>query len=209
MMLDSFFPHNFIFCFLIESGIMKSKNFKLIILNLIIVFFIIWSGCITTQEKSEQSFNPTFGNTYHLSNISIVDGDTFQAENEYSKEITIRILGIDTPELNPDDNIVYEYGSITNLSCLSQFATNAKDKLSSILLSDFCYVKFDINSGIKDQYDRYLCYVFNETMYDVGKILLESGLARVYTFESFDKKNDYLQIEKSVIDNQTGLWGCE
>lgn len=188
---------------------MKSTFYKKFILNLIIVLILFWSGCVTNKEIPDQSFDPSFDELYLISNITIVDGDTFHAVNEYEQEITIRILGIDTPELDPNDNNVYEYGLIKNLSCLSQFGIMAKEKLHLILSSDTCYIKFDNKSGIKDKYDRFLCYVFNETMDDVGKTLVELGLARVYMYESFEMRNEYIQLEQNAIENQKGLWICE
>jgi micrococcal nuclease len=68
-------------------------------------------------------------------------------------------------------------------------------------------ISYDEQANEKDQYDRYLCYVTFEST-DVNAQLIKKGYARVYTFESFTKKDEYLELETEAIRNSTGLWSC-
>jgi micrococcal nuclease len=172
------------------------------------MFLIFCSGCITTDTTDEILWEPLFNTSYEIRNISIIDGDTIHADAPNGQRITIRTLGIDTPELDPDDNNLYEYDSILNLSCLASFAHQAKEMSSSLLSSKKGYIIFDDDAGIKDQYGRYLCYIINQTSVDIGHFLIQNGLARVYNLESFERKNTYQSSERNAIANQTGLWGC-
>jgi hypothetical protein len=52
-----------------------------------------------------------------------------------------------------------------------------------------------------------LAYVTTPDGNDLGALLLREGLARVYTAESFSRKNDYLRLEREALTQGTGIWG--
>jgi micrococcal nuclease len=158
--------------------------------------FLMVSGCITEQGENEQSWNPKFDTTYEITVISIIDGDTLFIETSQGEQIKIRILGIDTPEINQNDNKPTKYHFITNLSCLSMYGQIAKERITSLLSSGSGYIIFDEKAGKMDIYDRYLCYVYNETMIDIGYLLLNEGLARIYPMETFEKRVNIKGLKK-------------
>lgn len=114
-----------------------------------------------------------YGETYPVFATTgyIFDGDTFAAhvklENGISVSLSIRILGIDTPEIHGE--------------CESEIkaAFKARDKLVT-LLPENSVVQL---SDIKD--DKYLGRIDANVKLsdgrDVGKIMLQEKLARKYT----------------------------
>ena len=177
----------------------------------VIMFFIVLNitGCISEYEHSNMKWQPEFEITYPVLITSVIDGDTIKAQIPNGSIVTVRLIGIDTPEMSNDHNNINEYGNITNLSCLTCFGRTAKNYTQICLLNQNGYIFFDEGAGLKDQYDRFLCYVYNETMTDVNHIILKKGYARVYDKETFEKKQDYLITEHDAIENKMGLWSCQ
>lgn len=158
-------------------------------------------GCL---EKTTNSDN---NNKYDVLVTKVIDGDTIVVSFPNETMGTIRFLGIDCPETSIQQNNPYEYHNITNLSCLTSFAHEAKTYVELLLNNSQITIVFDNQTDKKDQYGRFLCYVFIDST-DVNALLLEDGYARVYTLETFSKKAEYLEIEAETRDSLNGLWQC-
>ena len=100
----------------------------------------------------------------------IIDGDTFAAAVNLSDDISItvrvRILDIDTPEINGDCDAEIDA------------AYRAKDKLAEILpVGNMVYLQ-----NIKD--DKYLGRIDASVILpdgrDVGRVMIKEGMARAY-----------------------------
>ena len=123
-------------------------------------------GIPTLAELSKQSVakavtevdleNPPRFEKIAVDNIRSVDGDTFvfYAEN---KEYRLRLLMVDTPESVKKDMPVQPYGK------------EASNFTKAALAKGNVSLAFD-EGAVKDQYDRYLAYVF------VGDDLLQNEL---------------------------------
>lgn len=99
--------------------------------------------------------------------ISVYDGDTFKIsfKDEFMTNPSVRIRGIDTPEL----------GWRANCKSEGDSSINAKKFLSMLILDK--EVKLD-NIG-RDKYGRILADVFIGNI-DVGKTLIDKGFAKPY-----------------------------
>lgn len=131
------------------------------IIVLLILFFMLMPLDVLAKEKVKLS--------------SCVDGDTtkFILNN---KEITVRYLAINTPEMGKNEES-YGYEA-------SEYTCNKLKKAKKIEL------EYDKNSDKKDKYDRHLAWVF----YD-GKLLndelVKNGLAEIkYVY------GDYKYLDK-------------
>jgi len=169
---------------------------------------ILFGGCVYQEMKTDDLSFPQTNCYYAITVIDVVDGDTIKAVVNNGTIISIRFLGIDTPELHKEDNVPNEYNYITNTTCLSEFALLAKEHLQNLLQNATGFIKFDENVSVKDIYGRYLCYVYNDKMIDVQKNLLKKGYARVYDAENFLMKEEYKIVQHYAIDNMVGLWSC-
>ncbi|MEO0138067.1 MAG: thermonuclease family protein [candidate division WOR-3 bacterium] len=112
----------------------------------------------------------------------VIDGDTFKTE----KNKTIRLLGINAPELDEPGGDI------------------AKEFLKWMILNKRVILKKDISE--KDDYGRYLCYVYLDGKF-VNEEMLRLGLAeaRFYPPDTLYKK-ELLEAEKTAIRNKRGLW---
>ncbi|MCZ9878148.1 thermonuclease family protein [Brachyspira hyodysenteriae] len=120
-------------------------------------------------------FNIAYSQTYRgeITDFELVrvrDGDTFVINIKgipkvFGKEIAIRIRGIDTPEL--DDR----------RKAIKDIAYRAKFELEDLLYSSKKIVLYDLG---RDKYFRVLASVKADDI-DVGKYLIQKGLAKKYT----------------------------
>jgi len=165
-----------------------------------VILCIILVGCLDSPDPMDNSEI-----IVHVTKV--IDGDTILGSFPNESLCRIRFLGIDCPETSIQKNNAYEYDNITNIHCLTEYGREAKIYLESLINDSQVSISFDDQSKKKDQYGRYLCYVYvNST--DVNALLVKKGYARVYTLESFTKKSDYLILEIESIKQSRGLWNC-
>lgn len=122
----------------------------------------------------------------------VVDGDTLKiVYNE--KEVSVRLIGIDTPEsVHPDSNKNVPEGRL------------AADFTRRALEGKEVFLEFDISES--DRYGRLLAYVWTEDgMFN--KALLKAGMASVYTYPPDVKyAEEFMELEKEARKNKIGLW---
>jgi micrococcal nuclease len=104
----------------------------------------------------------------------VVDGDTLHVQVDGSDE-TVRLLGIDTPELNP-------------MQCGARAATRLLTRLAE---GRHVELVTDPTQDHRDRYGRLLAYVDRGDL-DLGEAMLRRGWARVYVFDRpFERLNRY------------------
>jgi len=118
----------------------------------------------------------------------VIDGDTFTLENGE----TIRLIGIDTPELHHSEIPV------------QRFAKEASDYLKNMIEGLKVTLEFEPDN-LKDAYGRLLAYVYINDVF-VNKEMIRRGYAYAYTRFPFKYQQDFLEAEKEAIDKQYGLW---
>ena len=125
--------------------------------------------------------------------VDVVDGDTIKVDNNRQKE-TIRLIGIDTPELHDPRKEV---------ECFALQATNVvEDKIGNLEV----YLESDLSQSDTDKYDRYLRYVFlNDT--NINLWLIENGFAYEYTYDvPYKYQTEFMQAENNARLTNAGLW---
>lgn len=133
--------------------------------------------------------------------VDVVDGDTVDIEND-----TIRLIGVDTPEVS-SDNVPGEYGlenTTENVECLNRYGEKASKYVENST-SDQVLVVDDIRSDNRGTYGRRLSYIHSEG--DLNRKLLVEGLAKVYRSD-FSRKNEFYFWEYVAKKNGRGLWSC-
>ncbi|QKQ97962.1 nuclease [Candidatus Nanohaloarchaea archaeon] len=138
--------------------------------------------------------------------IEVVDGDTIDVESG-GQEITIRLLGVDAPETN-SANTPQEFGlrdTFSNRRCLESYGERAAEFLEQKLDSQIKY-RTDSSADRRGEYGRLLAYVYEDNS-SVNRLLVEKGLARVYTGK-FSREGIYLRQEKQAKRKEKGLWSC-
>ena len=165
------------------------KNRK--ILPLILFVFLV-GGFIFTQFSSTKKQVSVVKEAAKV--IRVVDGDTIKVLIQ-DKEDTVRLIGIDSPEVVDDRKPSQCFGK------------EASDKAKEILTDKTITLESDLTQGNRDEYGRLLRYVFLNNL-NINKIMLSEGYAREYTFKgnSYKYQSDFIQAEKKAMENEMGLW---
>lgn len=151
---------------------------------------------ITGNRKPEQ--DDTTSSEVSLSPlcdvIRVVDGDTIVVFQE-GQEITVRLIGIDTPEsVNPDESLNTAEGK------------EASEWMKELLTGAKVYLEYD--AAVEDDYGRTLAYVYledGETM--VNRLLLTNGLATIMTVQPNSKyENDFSSLQNAAREAGAGFW---
>jgi micrococcal nuclease len=124
----------------------------------------------------------------------VKDGDTFDVKIG-RKIVTVRMLGIDTPETVDPGKPEQCYGK------------EASDETKRLLTGKSVRLKLNPNREEKDRYGRYLAFVYlDEVM--VNQLLLEKGFAREYTFgKAYLYQREFRDVESQAKQGKKGLWG--
>lgn len=108
----------------------------------------------------------------------IIDGDTVIIEGE-----SYRLLGFDTDERGQP--------------CYK----NATKRMTDLVLNKDVILEKDMQN--KDQYDRYLRYIFvNNT--NIGLVMLKEGLAVARFYDNTKYKTEFIEAEKEARLNKVG-----
>lgn len=165
---------------------------------LLLVLFVFLVGIVGYKEQNTTPPSPVLPSPTASSTVytvvSVIDGDTIIAEKEGVKE-TVRLLGIDTPEVDPQYNPI---------ECFGREATNAtKEKV----LNQMVRLESDPSQGIYDQFDRMLAYVFLPDGTLLNQYLIAEGFAKEYTFNKpYLYHTEFRTAEKDAQINEKGLW---
>jgi len=131
--------------------------------------------------------------------LRILDGDTIEVDF-LDQTHKIRFKGVDTPEMHPSPEPYAEEAT--------HFTTDHVPPMTIIGLEfdDEACGSVPIPSTCLDIYGRLLAYIRTPEGDDLNALLLENGLARVYTEADFARKAEYLQIQSQAQAAGVGLW---
>lgn len=121
----------------------------------------------------------------------VVDGDTFKTR----AGLTVRVIGIDTPEtVHPDKPV--ECGGPE----ASRYAARLLENVHVRLV-------FDSSQERKDRYGRTLAYVEFDGDRDYGLAAILAGHAREATYgDPYARQDTYRDAADEALDNGAGIW---
>jgi len=137
---------------------------KAIILFVALLFL---SGCTSELEESKVS--------------RVIDGDTI----ELSTGEGVRLIGIDTPELN------------------EPYYSEAKNRLQELIEDKLVVLESDFEDT--DKYGRLLRYVFLDEE-NINIEMVEEGYAYAYVFSDIKYKEEIMAAENYAKDLRIGIW---
>lgn len=126
--------------------------------------------------------------------LKVIDGDTIVVQIGFKKE-TVRLLGVDTPEIK---------SPYTEEEC---FGREASKKTKDLLLKQRVYLIKDKNAPDRDKYGRLLRYVFLEDGSFINAELIKEGYAFLYILEPIEFGNFFHSLEEKAKQQKIGLWG--
>jgi len=143
------------------------------------------------SASGQTIFRPDFlENGIEAQVSSVVDGDTFKAVVA-GLPVTIRLIGVDTPETVHPFKVVQFYGK------------EASDYTKSRLTGKTVTLEFEPRKT--DKYNRLLAYVYLEgALFNVD--LIQKGYGFAYKFFPHRYFNNFEQYERGAKENKVGLW---
>ena len=126
------------------------------------------------------------------------DGDTYVVKlDSNGQEITVRLIGVDTPESVAPEEYYKENTEEGKL-----ISDIVKDKIKE---GDKLSVEYDAQT--EDKYGRILAYLYFDNGEMVQEWLLKNGYAQIMTIQPNSKYADhFLTLQQEAIDNNVGLW---
>ena len=146
-------------------------------------FVAAMSGDVSIDEKT----------LYRVSDV--VDGDTIRAVVD-GREITVRMLGVNTPEV------------VDPRKPVECFGPEASAETKSILHGRNVRLVENPRRELKDKYGRYLLYVYRDDGLFMNESLLLGGFAREYTVgRPYSFQAQFRADEATAKAAEKGLWG--
>ncbi|WP_424008750.1 lamin tail domain-containing protein [Haloferax denitrificans] len=196
--------------------------------TLVVVALAVLAGCLggagadatTTVEPTttaaasttSQSGSPTTAaaaGDVSVEVVEVVDGDTIKVVMPDGARETVRLLGVDTPEVHAE-NTPDEFEGVPETeagrACLRAAGENASAYAKSRLADRTVELRYDEKAGERGYYGRLLAYVVvdgAEFNYD----LITEGHARLYE-SSFEERERYERAERDARERGVGLWSC-
>ncbi|MEX0933993.1 MAG: thermonuclease family protein [Candidatus Paceibacterota bacterium] len=148
----------------------------------------------TQQTTSEADSSPE-AQFYPV--VRVVDGDTFSITMG-GESVTVRLIGIDTPEtVHPSKPV----------EC---FGDEASQKAKNVLSGNEVRVEMDESQGTYDKYGRLLAYAFLPNGTHFNKMMIEDGYAYEYTYSMpYKYQSEFKEAEREARQYERGLWALD
>ncbi len=129
--------------------------------------------------------------------IDVADGDTIRIKLN-NKEETLRLLGINTPEVDSKYRTAQCWGK--------EASKETKAKLTGASVR----IESDPSQSLRDKYNRLLVYVSLEDGTNFNQQLVEEGFAREYTYAgAYKYQKDFKEAEEKARAAMRGLWSSD
>lgn len=125
----------------------------------------------------------------------VADGDTVTIESADGTKDTVRLLGLNAPEIKHPGKPAECYG------------VEATDKTKALVLGKYVTLQKKPSED-RDVYGRLLRYVFVDGV-DIGSVLMQGGFARNFCAQyPHPKCDEYDALERDAKKNGRGMWGA-
>ncbi len=153
------------------------------------------SGIAAASLEKKDEENHEDQETYYAV-IKVVDGDTL-AVNMNGKKVTLRLIGIDTPE------------TVDPRKPVECFGVEASNKAKELLTGKSVRIEQDSTQGELDKYDRLLAYVYLEDGLFFNEYMIEEGYAYEYTYNTpYKYQAEFKEAELFARSAEKGLWAA-
>jgi micrococcal nuclease len=163
-----------------------------------------------TPPRSDSGAAATLtGPTVSATVVDVVDGDTVRVRLANGTRETVRLIGVDTPEVygsNTPDEFEGVPDTEAGAACLRQYGEEASAFARDRLDGRTVELAFDEGTGRRGFYGRLLAYVSVDGE-QFNHALVERGYARLYE-SSFAERERYAAAEQRARAAGRGLWTC-
>jgi micrococcal nuclease len=175
-------------------------------LTLLAVALALFAGCsVPTDQLTDRDRE-----AWTVDVIRIVDGDTMEVRFDDGRTDTVRLLGVDTPEVHTAvDPTAFEGVPDTEQgeTWLRQWGENASAFATAELLDERVTIRTDPLADRRGSYGRLLVYIDTENG-TFNEQLLAGGYARVYP-STFTARVAFEQAAEQARSEAVGVWGFD
>lgn len=183
--------------------------------TLALCLVVVLAGCSGVSGPTADSGTPAGtltapadAATYEVTITDVVDGDTVDIEFANGSADTVRLLGVDTPEVfSSNDPTEYEGVPDTDegVQCLRDAGDDATAYMDQYRGATVT-IAFDPQADTRGSYGRLLTYIYADGR-NVNYRLVVEGHARVYD-SPFVEREAFYAAERDAQDARRGLWTC-
>jgi len=173
---------------------------------LAVAVLLVLAGCSVGVDTGR---TPAPGEGQTATVTDVVDGDTVTVRLADGTSDTVRLVGVDTPEVHADADPA-EFGvpdTEAGQSCLRRWGERASSFAAERLDGRQITLTFDPNLDRRGYYDRLLAYVAVDENGTLNYALVAAGYARVYDSD-FGRQDRYRDAERRAREQDRGLWAC-
>lgn len=127
----------------------------------------------------------------------VIDGDTVQVSRQ-NHSLTVRLIGIDTPE------------TVAPFEPVECFGPQATQFAERTLLDKSVFLEFDPSQGRRDVYHRTLAYLWlweKKQPRLFNEMVLLGGFGREFTYDAaYDWQQEFQAAQVKAIAKNRGLW---
>jgi micrococcal nuclease len=126
--------------------------------------------------------------------IRVVDGDTIHVFLD-NNDVTIRMIGIDTPE------------TVDPRKPVQCFGKEASNHARQLLNGATVYLEIDDSQGDYDKYNRLLSYIWMADGRMFNQVMIAEGYAFEYTYNRpYKYQAQFKDAQRNAQAQQLGLW---
>ena len=162
---------------------------------LLVCFLVPLAAGAASPEQDRTTAPPS--ETVRVTGVH--DGDTIVVKR-HGRPVTVRLIGVDTPETGRPDTPVQFFGP------------EASGHTRRSLLGKTVRLAFeppDRQGGSVDKYGRLLAYVLTEDGRNFNLELVRLGFGRAYTRYPFSLQREFQAAEHEARSAGTGIWDAE
>ncbi|VEU59720.1 Thermonuclease precursor [Mesomycoplasma neurolyticum] len=186
----------------------KRKSKKILKFFVFIFFFIFAFFAYSCENLNKFQEQPSvISEKYNIYDHEVIDGDTLKIKLTFETK-TLRIYGIDTPEMNIK-------GSNPKEPTKGEKRFYAEKAKHFLKMWTKKHTNFQYKQIAKDKYGRIVAKLYDENN-DFATEILKEGLA-IFEYISLDQKDKYytkdknyfnqlVQAQKFAMQNQKGFW---
>lgn len=167
------------------------------------------AGCTTEIEFATRTTDDSGSKQTEWTGTvtEVVDGDTLDIRAEDGTVHTVRLLGVDTPEVHVETDPAEWEGipeSEAGREWLSDWGQQASQWVTGQVKGESVTFRTDAEADRRGYYDRLITYVYYDGQL-LNRRLLEDGFARFYD-TTFQKDGGFAETEESAREQDIGVW---
>ncbi|OGG79857.1 hypothetical protein A3A39_04705 [Candidatus Kaiserbacteria bacterium RIFCSPLOWO2_01_FULL_54_13] len=126
--------------------------------------------------------------------VKVIDGDTLTI-NMNGESVTIRLIGLDTPE------------TVDPRKPVQCFGKEASEKAKQTLSGTSVRIEMDPSQGELDKYGRTLTYIFFPNGRNFAELMISEGYGHEYTYNlPYKYQSEFKAAERLAREEKRGLW---